>query len=101
MALLQSKSPKDELIRMWGQELQSEQDVWDVFHCYLSGTPNKEGVQITKIPWNDEKLSPETALVKDKLSDFNKRGVLTINSQVFSLLRFLTMNSKTFPVAQC
>ena len=80
--VIQSKSPKDDLLRMWGEELTSEQDVWDVFHCYLSGKANKAGHKITKIAWNDEELSSETSFLKDKLSEFNKKGVLTINSQV-------------------
>lgn len=67
---------------MWGEELCSEQDVWDVFHCYLSGQLNKSGCKITKIAWNDEELSSETSLLQEKLSEFNKKGVLTINSQV-------------------
>ncbi|KZS15104.1 Methylenetetrahydrofolate reductase [Daphnia magna] len=78
---LKSKSSKNDLLRMWGEELCSEQDVWDVFHCYLSGQPNKCGVKITKIAWNDEELSSETSLLQEKLSEFNKKGVLTINSQ--------------------
>jgi methylenetetrahydrofolate reductase (NADPH) len=73
---------------MWGEELCSEQDVWDVFHCYLSGQPNKSGCKITKIAWNDEELSSETSLLQEKLSEFNKKGVLTINSQVCPYLFF-------------
>ena len=67
---------------MWGEEVSSEEDVWDIFHCYLSGHLNKYGHKVTKIPWNDEELSSETSLLKEKLSEFNKKGVLTINSQV-------------------
>lgn len=36
---------------------------------------------MTKIPWNDEELSPETTEITEKLAQLNKRGVLTINSQ--------------------
>lgn len=78
----QSKSPKDALLEMWGNELNCEQDVWNIFHCYLSGQPNKDGVKVTKIAWNDEELSLETSYLKDKLSEFNRKGILTINSQV-------------------
>lgn len=66
---------------MWGESLETEQDVWDVFHAYLTGSCNKTGRKITKVPWNDDELSSETSLLRDKLADFNKRGVLTINSQ--------------------
>ena len=80
---LKSKSPRDDLLRMWGQELRCEQDVWDVFYCYLSGQANKDGIKVTKIAWNDEDtLSSETTTyLKEKLSELNKKGVLTINSQ--------------------
>ena len=44
--------------------------------------------QVTSIPWNDDELSPETMLLKDQLADVNKRGVLTINSQVRLILKF-------------
>jgi methylenetetrahydrofolate reductase (NADPH) len=36
---------------------------------------------VTKVPWNDDELSPETSLITDKLASINERGVLTINSQ--------------------
>ena len=67
---------------MWGTQLKSEQDVWNIFYSYLSGQPNKDGVRVTKIAWNDEELSPETSYLTDKLSEFNRKGILTINSQV-------------------
>ncbi|XP_045601696.1 methylenetetrahydrofolate reductase (NADPH) [Procambarus clarkii] len=78
---LKSKSSKEQLLAMWGESLETEQDVWDVFHAYLTGSCNKTGRKITKVPWNDDELSSETSLLRDKLADFNKRGVLTINSQ--------------------
>ena len=76
-----SKSPKDELIKMWGSELQSEEDVWSVFYSYLTGSPNKNGVKVTKTPFNDDSLDRETELIAEKLADINLKGVLTINSQ--------------------
>jgi methylenetetrahydrofolate reductase (NADPH) len=45
---LRSKAPKEELLQMWGQELASEQDVWDVFSCYLTGEPNKWGYKVVQ-----------------------------------------------------
>ncbi|RWS16852.1 methylenetetrahydrofolate reductase-like protein, partial [Dinothrombium tinctorium] len=36
-----SKSPLEELRRMWGKELSSEKDIWDVFYNYVSGSINK------------------------------------------------------------
>ncbi|XP_060578071.1 methylenetetrahydrofolate reductase (NADPH)-like [Ruditapes philippinarum] len=78
---LKSKATQDDLLKQWGQELESEQDVYDVFRNYLTGETNKAGVKVTKVPWNDDELSPETSLITDKLASINERGVLTINSQ--------------------
>ncbi|XP_071552419.1 methylenetetrahydrofolate reductase (NADPH) [Panulirus ornatus] len=78
---LKSKSSKEQLLAMWGEILECEQDVWEVFSAYVSGSCNKAGHKVTKVPWNDDELSAETSLLTDKLSEFNKRGVLTINSQ--------------------
>ncbi|KAI1301827.1 Methylenetetrahydrofolate reductase [Halotydeus destructor] len=77
----QSKYSKNERIKMWGSELRSECDVWEVFYCYLSKSLNPSGYPVTKIPWTEDELSPETSIISEKLADFNRRGVLTINSQ--------------------
>lgn len=45
----QSKSSKEELLSMWGETLECEQDVWDVFHAYLTGGLNKGGKKVTKV----------------------------------------------------
>lgn len=71
----------DQLRKMWGKELKSEQDVWEVFYCYLSGDTNRQGHKVEYLPWNDESLKPETSVIIDKLAHFNKHGILTINSQ--------------------
>ncbi|XP_076451648.1 methylenetetrahydrofolate reductase (NADPH)-like [Babylonia areolata] len=78
---LKSRSSREEQLQMWGQELKREKDVWDVFYHYLTGVPNKEGIKVTRIPWDDSELIAETLLISDKLACINKRGVLTINSQ--------------------
>ncbi|KAK7482502.1 hypothetical protein BaRGS_00026213 [Batillaria attramentaria] len=78
---LKSRSPKEDLLKMWGPELTDERDVWEVFYCYLTGEPNKSGVKVKRIPWDDSELIAETMLIADKLACINKRGVLTINSQ--------------------
>ena len=36
---------------------------------------------MTKIIFNDDPLDSETELIKDKLAEANKKGVLTVNSQ--------------------
>ncbi|GAB6019670.1 hypothetical protein CHUAL_001225 [Chamberlinius hualienensis] len=78
---IRSKCSQEELLQMWGKELTDEKDVWNVFCNYLSGELNKDGIKVTRIPWNDDELSPETSLLKNELIEVNRRGVLTINSQ--------------------
>jgi len=78
---LASQSPKSELLSMWGETLESEQDVWDVFDCYIAKKPNKAGVMVTRTAWCDGEFSQETGLIAAQLSKLNKQGVLTINSQ--------------------
>jgi len=36
---------------------------------------------VTTIPWSEEELAAETALLSDELVHLNKKGILTINSQ--------------------
>ncbi len=38
-------------------------------------------VQVTRLPWDDDEIVAETALISEQLADINRRGVLTINSQ--------------------
>ncbi|XP_037684437.1 methylenetetrahydrofolate reductase isoform X2 [Choloepus didactylus] len=78
---LKSKSPREELLKMWGEELTSEKSVFEVFACYLSGEPNQNGAKVTCLPWNDEPLAAETSLMKEELLRVNRQGILTINSQ--------------------
>ncbi|KAM4014822.1 methylenetetrahydrofolate reductase (NADPH) [Anomaloglossus baeobatrachus] len=78
---LKSKSPRDQLLKMWGEEQSSEESVFEVFTCYITGTPNRNGHKVTCLPWNDDPLAQETNLLKDQLEKVNKRGILTINSQ--------------------
>ncbi|XP_045714854.1 methylenetetrahydrofolate reductase isoform X5 [Phyllostomus hastatus] len=75
------KAPREELLKMWGEQLSSEKSVFDIFVCYLSGEPNQNGHPVTCLPWNDEPLAAETSLMKEELLRVNQRGVLTINSQ--------------------
>ncbi|XP_039210952.1 methylenetetrahydrofolate reductase [Crotalus tigris] len=78
---LKSKSPREELLKMWGEELSSEESVYEVFRCYIAGEPNRNGHKVTCLPWNDDPLAAETNLMKDELVKVNRRGILTINSQ--------------------
>ncbi|KAK7811135.1 hypothetical protein U0070_016075 [Myodes glareolus] len=78
---LKSKSPREELLKMWGEELTSEKSVFEVFEHYLSGEPNQHGHIVTCLPWNDDPLAAETSLMKEELLRVNRLGILTINSQ--------------------
>ncbi|KAF3859883.1 hypothetical protein F7725_000138 [Dissostichus mawsoni] len=78
---LKSKSSKDALQQMWGEELKNEESVYEVFTCYITAQENQSGHKVKCLPWNDEPLAPETNLLKDELEKVNRRGVLTINSQ--------------------
>ncbi|XP_005528360.1 methylenetetrahydrofolate reductase (NADPH) isoform X4 [Poecile atricapillus] len=78
---LKSKSPREELLKMWGEELTGEESVFEVFTCYITGEPNRNGYKVTCMPWNDDPLATETNLLKDQLEKVNRRGILTINSQ--------------------
>jgi len=78
---LASQSPKAELTEMWGADITSEEDVWEVFTKYISGEPNKNGIKITRTPWCDEELNEETGLIRDQLAKVNAQGILTVNSQ--------------------
>ncbi len=78
---LTSRTPPEDQKKMWGSELESEQDVFDVFTRYLTGEKNSDGIKVDKLLFNEEPLDPETELIADNLALVNKRGVLTINSQ--------------------
>merc|ERR1719244_920260 len=81
---LTSQSPKTDLLKMWGEELINEEDVWQVFVNYITKAKNKNGILVNKTPWNDEDLSGETEYISDKLAKMNEKGVLTINSQPYA-----------------
>ena len=38
--------------------------------------------QVSCMPWSDSELAEETYLLQEKLAELNRKGVLTINSQV-------------------
>jgi len=87
---LKSRTPKAELLEMWGEELAGERDVWQTFHDYIAGSANEDGIphdcastqrNVVKIPWNDEPLASETCVISKELAKINLSGVLTINSQ--------------------
>lgn len=78
---LKNRESAEERLAMWGRELHSEQDVWDMMARYVTGEPSADGVKVARTPWTEGMMEPESsALIKD-LTELNKRGVLTVNSQ--------------------
>jgi methylenetetrahydrofolate reductase (NADPH) len=63
------------LRKIWGEKLQSIQDVEKVFINYIEGN-------IKKLPWCEEsELQNEIIYIKDLLINMNQNGILTVNSQ--------------------
>ncbi|EGG23463.1 methylenetetrahydrofolate reductase [Cavenderia fasciculata] len=56
-------------------DVQSRQDVYEVFANYCKGD------KVKKLPWNDLPLSVESEAIKEQLVFLNSHGFLTINSQ--------------------
>ncbi|CAG5127360.1 unnamed protein product, partial [Candidula unifasciata] len=71
---LTTKLSKQEMLSMWGEELNHERDVWSVFYCYLTGELNSKGVKVTRIPWDDDEIVEETSVIADKLASVNRQG---------------------------
>lgn len=70
----ESKKGKN-LRKMWGEKLQSIEDVQKVFIDYIQK-------KIKKLPWCEEsELQNEITYISDMLVNLNKNGILTINSQ--------------------
>ena len=46
LVLLGTHEGKEDLLNMWGRELSSEQDVFDIFVCYLMGKENRHGFKV-------------------------------------------------------
>ncbi len=72
---------REELLDEWGRELTCEEDVWRVFSCYISGDKNQTGKIVRHFPWTDDEISSETKLIEKYLIEYNRKGILTINSQ--------------------
>jgi len=59
---------------MYGDELKSPTEVFDVFVKYLQG-------KLPFLPWFDRPLAPESSEIRTDLILINRAGFLTINSQ--------------------
>lgn len=45
---LKSKSSKEALLQMWGEELKNEESVFEVFTCYITAQPNQNGQKVNE-----------------------------------------------------
>lgn len=52
---------------MWGEELISEESVFEVFVFYFLGELNWNGYKVICLFWNDEFLVVEISLLKEEL----------------------------------
>ena len=68
---------------MWGDALLTVHEVYSVFAMYVEG-------RVPKLPWCDTALLLETGAIKQQLSDMNRAGFMTINSQVRPLPQHLS-----------
>jgi methylenetetrahydrofolate reductase (NADPH) len=68
------KLSKDEAQKAWGFP-KGHEDIRQLFTKYCTGELD------APLPWSDEKLSPETAIISKSLTTINSLGFLTINSQ--------------------
>ena len=64
----------DDQRAMLGHHPKTPADVYEVFAKYVEG-------KIPHIPWCETTLQPESFLIQKKLSQLNRSGYLTINSQ--------------------
>lgn len=46
---LKSKSPKEALLQMWGEELMNEESVYEVFTNYITGQTNHNGHKVEPV----------------------------------------------------
>ena len=76
-----NSKPAKENLKQWGAQVASVADINDIFEAFISGKPNRFGVRVHTFPWCEEDLSLETSLLRPELSELNRKGILTINSQ--------------------
>ena len=62
---------------MWGETLYGPEDVAEVFARFVEGGTGG----VTRLPWCDAGLHPETSSIAKQLAALNRAGFLTINSQ--------------------
>lgn len=46
---------------MWGEELTCEESVFEVFTCYITGEPNRNGYKVSESPGRDGQCSTNSS----------------------------------------
>ena len=49
LVLLGTQKNKEDLLNMWGRELDSPEDVFEMFVCYLTGKENRHGCKVCSV----------------------------------------------------
>ena len=75
---LSSQSSKTDLLKMWGQSVESEEEVWRIMSQYY----NDEERSVTRSPWCDADLCPVLRSVSAQLSSLCSRGLIIVNCQL-------------------
>ncbi|KAK6050504.1 hypothetical protein COOONC_11992 [Cooperia oncophora] len=80
---LKAQTKKEDLLKMYGEEIASFDDVKKVFANFISQAVNDQGVKVTTLPWNEQEsgVQAETELINEQLLWCNENGILTVNSQ--------------------
>lgn len=65
---------KEDRLAMWGEAPITHEEIYEIFALYVEG-------KIPIIPWCETPLSSETKIITSPLSNINRKGFLTINSQ--------------------
>lgn len=69
-----TEGSKEDRLAMWGDGPIKPQDIYEVFARYVEG-------RIPILPWCETATADETSQIVSPLSQFNRAGFLTINSQ--------------------
>ncbi|KAK5964174.1 Methylenetetrahydrofolate reductase [Trichostrongylus colubriformis] len=80
---LKAQTKKEDLLKMYGEEIATFDDVKKVFTNFISQEINEHGVKVTSLPWNEQEsgVQAETKLINEQLMWCNQNGILTVNSQ--------------------
>ena len=85
---LKSKSSSEDLLKMWGHELDCEQDVFDVFQKYITGESNKAGVKVIILI-----VKKIRRVFEDNFSLFSHKNMLWVLCHWNCLIKAILLNT--------